>query len=674
MKQRESMLYPTLERPGVVEIVLLTQLVVLFPLFQFLPPWVTAICLSCIGYRFYLKRFNKRLPGRVLTAVVGLLGGILIFLEFKTFQGRDAGVSLIVLMFSLKLMEMRWYRDAALVLFLSFFILVAHFLYSQSILMTIYMLAALAVILSALMALNRVDGARNLKSLGWASGKIILQALPIMLILFFLFPRLAQPLWQMPSGSTGTTGISDSMTPGDIGSLVTFTEPAFRVKFDGQPPPGAQRYWRGLVFSDFDGLTWSRNQDPFRPAFTSQSDIELKGAPVTYELLMEPHRRNWLYALEMPESMDGIGRMTTEYTWLRRFNLTNKLSYEVVSYPESSFGLVLDNRTRQINLDLPNDYNPVTRDWVANVRAQYPDDEAFIQMILRYINQQAYHYTLSPGTMAENTVDDFWFNKQRGFCEHYAGAFVFIMRAAGIPSRVVTGYQGGEMNPYGDYMIVRQSDAHAWTEVWLAGQGWRRIDPTAAIHPSRVEVDLSQDWLQREALFADQAPSEWSQFTPSMISQISLMWDSVNSYWQSEIIDFGAEDQYMLLQKLGFDYFSMSDLINLMLVIVGLIFITSTLWILRNRISVDPIARAYLKINHKLAQSNLQKHDDEGPLEHLARVKQSDAKLAAKLRPIVTMYIQLRYQNKGQQTVGDGPSQSSKLQEDFLHRANSFSI
>ncbi|MEL0068610.1 MAG: DUF3488 and transglutaminase-like domain-containing protein, partial [Gammaproteobacteria bacterium] len=467
MKQRETMLYPTLERPGVVEIVLLTQLVVLFPLFQFLPPWVTAICLACIGYRFYLKRFNKRLPGRVLTAVVGLLGGILIFLEFKTFQGRDAGVSLIVLMFSLKLMEMRWYRDAALVLFLSFFILVAHFLYSQSILMTIYMLAALAVILSALMALNRVDGARNLKSLGWASGKIILQALPIMLILFFLFPRLAQPLWQMPSGSTGTTGISDSMTPGDIGSLVTFTEPAFRVKFDGQPPPGAQRYWRGLVFSDFDGLTWSRNQDPFRPAFSSQTDIELKGAPVTYELLMEPHRRNWLYALEMPESMDGIGRMTTEYTWLRRFNLTNKLSYEIVSYPESSFGLVLDNRTRQINLDLPDDYNPVTRDWVANVRAQYPDDEAFIQMILRYINQQAYHYTLSPGTMAENTVDDFWFNKQRGFCEHYAGAFVFIMRAAGIPSRVVTGYQGGEMNPYGDYMIVRQSDAHAWTEVWL---------------------------------------------------------------------------------------------------------------------------------------------------------------------------------------------------------------
>ena len=674
MKRRESLLYPSLERPGVVEIVLLTQLVVLFPLFQFLPPWVTAICLSCIGYRFYLKRFNKALPGRVLTALVGLTGGVLIFLEFKTFQGRDAGVSLIVLMFSLKLMEMRRYRDASLVLFLSFFILVAHFLYSQSILMTTYMVVALAVILCALMALNRVDGARDLKSLGRTSGKIILQALPIMLILFFLFPRLAQPLWQMPSGSTGTTGISDSMTPGDIGSLVTFTEPAFRVKFDGEPPPNSQRYWRGLVFSDFDGLTWTRNQDPFRPVLTSNPDIEIKGEPVSYELLMEPHRRNWLYALEMPESVNSVGRMTTEYTLLRRFNLTNKLSYELVSYPDSTFGLLLDDRTRQINLAIPDDYNPVTRDWVDEVRAEYVDDEAFIQMVLRYINQQQYHYTLNPGTMSENTVDDFWFNKQRGFCEHYAGAFVFIMRAAGIPSRVVTGYQGGEMNPYGDYMIVRQSDAHAWTEVWLADRGWVRIDPTAAIHPSRVEVDLSQDWLQREALFSDQAPSEWSQFTPSFASQMSLMWDSVNSYWQSEIIDFGAEDQYLLLQKFGIDYFSMSDLINLMLIIVGVIFIGSTVWILRNRLPIDPIAKGYLRINHKLAKSNLEKHDTEGPLEHLERIKKSDPKLAAKLRPIITLYVQIRYQNKGHTNGVDNSKLATKLRDDFLRRANSFSV
>ena len=664
MAMREKVLYPSLQRPGVIEVVLLTQLVVLFPLFQFLPIWVTMICLGVISYRFLVKRWNKKLPGRGISAIVGLLGGVLIFLEFKTFQGRDAGVSLIVLMFSLKLMEMRWYRDAALVLFLSFFILVAHFLYSQSILMTAYMLFALAVIITALMALNRVDGAKQLVQLGKSSTRAILLALPIMLILFFLFPRLGQPLWQMPSGGTGQTGISDSMTPGDIGSLVLFTEPAFRVKFEGAPPPSSKLYWRGLVFSDFDGLTWSQNELGFRSIRSSGGEVTLKGEPVTYELLMEPHRRNWLYALEMPEAMAPGSRMTSEYTWLRRFNLTNKLSYTVTSYPDSTFGVGMDNLTRRINLQLPDGYNPATLEWVEAMRTQIPDNEEFVQMVLRYINQQEYHYTLNPGTMSENTVDDFWFNKQRGFCEHYAGAFVFIMRAAGIPSRVVTGYQGGEMNPYADYMLVRQSDAHAWTEVWLEDRGWVRVDPTAAIHPSRVEVDLSQDWLQREALFEDQAPSEWGQYTPSFIRKIGLMWDSVNSYWQTEIIDFNAEDQYRLLNKLGFNYLSMYELINLMLVAVAIIFVGTTLWILKTRSNLDPTARAYLKLNKKLTKQQLQRKDGEGPWDHWQRIQVKDPELATKLKPLITQYVQLRYKSK--------TSRNDKLQTNFIDRVSQF--
>lgn len=658
--KRENKLYPSLDRKGVVELILLTQLVVLFPLFEFLPLWVTLICLAVITYRFFLKRSDRVLPRRITTAIIGLIGGLLIYLEFKTFAGRDAGVSLIVLMFSLKLMEMRWYRDAALILFLSFFIMVAHFLYSQTLVMSVYMVICLGVILTALQALNRINGAMEVTKLLKSSGKIMLQALPIMLILFLLFPRLSQPLWQMPSGQSGTSGISDSMTPGDIGSLVLFNEPAFRVRFDGDVPSSSKLYWRGLVFSDFDGLTWSRNEDMFRSRFASEYDIEFGETAYEYELLLEPHRQNWLFTLEMPYTMDDVGRMTTEYTWVRRFAVNSKLSYEVISYPNSKFGVVIDDRTRQINLELPEGFNPVSREWATELRNRTTTDEQFIQSVLSHINQQEYHYTLTPGTMGENGVDDFWFNQQRGFCEHYAGAFVFLMRSAGIPARVVTGYQGGQMNPYGDYMLVRQSDAHAWTEVWLEGKGWTRIDPTAAIHPSRVEVDLSQDWLQREALFQDQAPQSWSDFRPSFISKLSLIWDSVNSYWQNEVIDYNAEKQFNFLRKLGFNFLSMSELLNLMLVTLGVGLGISTAWLLKQSVRLDPIAKAYQQFNKKLSKNGLGRKATEGPWQHWNRIRQADPELATQLKPIIRLYTQLRYQ--------DNHNQETELLRDMNNR------
>jgi transglutaminase-like putative cysteine protease len=467
----------------------------------------------------------------------------------------------------------------------------------------------------------------------------------------------------MPSGGTGTTGISDSMTPGDIGDLVLFTEPAFRVRFDGDQPPSSQLYWRGLVFSDFDGLTWTRNESFARQRFMNDSDVEYLGPSYSYELLLEPTRRNWLYALEMPLSMSPVGRMTTDYTWIRRFPVNNKLTYEVVSFPESEFGLELDDISREINLALPDGFNPVSREWAENLRATMNSDQGFVQEVLKYINQQQYHYTLSPGTMGENGVDDFWFNKQRGFCEHYAGAFVFMMRSAGIPARVVTGYQGGEMNPFGDYMIVRQSDAHAWTEVWLEGQGWKRIDPTAAIHPSRVEVDLSQDWMQRDAIFNDEAPGDWSEFKPSWVSQISLMWDSLNSQWQESVIDYSSEKQYQMLRNMGLDHFTMSDLLNMMLIVAGVFSMISGYLMLRKRPRLDDVAKVYVRLNKKLSRNNLSRQANEGPWQHWRRIKEVNPQLADKIRPAIKLYVQLRYQA--------GVEQKPELLRSFKQRVSS---
>ena len=637
---RDLRLYPGLNRTGVIELILVTELLVLWPLFNYLPSWIRLLCLTVIAVRFVMVRMSWKVPGKLVSTALGLAGAAAIYLNYGTLLGRDAGVSLIVVMFCLKLLEMRWYRDAALILYLSFFIMVANFLFSQTLLMAGYMVICIIIVIMALQALNRTDGGTNLKQLLRNASVMLLQAIPLMLILFVFFPRLAQPLWRMPTSVTGTTGISDSMTPGDIGSLVTFTEPAFRVEFSGNVPASSELYWRGLVFSRFDGLTWSRA----RPRFQDNNEVTFSGKRYDYQILLEPHRRNWLYALEMPESMSEVARTTNEYTWERSFALRSKLAYKLTSYSNSNFGLTLSDSEREQNLSLPGDANPQARRWAQQVFLELnASQQDYIDTILKRINSQSYVYTLNPGVMSEDTVDDFWFNKQRGFCEHYAGAFVFLMRAAGIPARVVTGYQGGDMNPYADYMLVRQSNAHAWTEVWLEGRGWVRMDPTAAIHPSRVEVDLSQAWSQREQIFNDIKPGNWGDFSPGAIEKLQLMWDSLNNNWESMVIDFDAGSQHEFFASLGFPDLSMRDLANALITFALIVMAITSALMLRQRKQLDKIALGYLKLAKKLSRVGFHRDDNEGPVNYIQRVIISRPDLATQLKPILELYISLRF-------------------------------
>ena len=637
---RDLRLYPSLDRPGVIELILVTELLVLWPLFDYLPSWIRLMCLAVIALRFVMVRRAWKVPGRLLSTAMGLAGAAAIYLNYGTLFGRDAGVSLIVVMFCLKLLEMRWYRDAALILYLSFFIMVANFLFSQSLLMAGYMVICILVVIVALQALNRSDGGINLKQLLRDGILMFLQAIPLMLILFVFFPRLAEPLWRMPTSMTGTTGISDSMTPGDIGSLVTFTEPAFRVEFTGDVPPSSALYWRGLVFSNFDGLTWSRAE----PLLQRNADLVLAGKSYEYQILLEPHRRNWLYALEMPVSMAEVASTTSENTWERRFPLRSRLAYRLTSYSASSFGYQLSAADRLLNTSLPVDGNPMARRFATQAFLDAnASPQTYINAVLRKINTDPYVYTLNPGVMAEDTVDDFWFNKQRGFCEHYAGSFVFLMRAAGIPARVVTGYQGGEMNPYADYMLVRQSNAHAWTEVWLEDRGWVRIDPTAAIHPSRVEVDLSQAWSQRESIFDDIAPTNWGQYTPGLLDNLQLMWDSLNNNWQSMVIDFDAASQNDFFERLGFPNLSMSDLANALLVFALLVMAITAALLLRVHNTLDQTALSYAKLNRKFSRIGLTRKNSEGPVDYIQRIIAARPDLESQLKPILELYLSLRF-------------------------------
>ena len=637
---RDLRLFPSIERPGVVELILVAQVLVLWPLFNYLPSWIRIACLSVIVLRFTIVRLGWKVPGRVVNGALAAIASSAIYIHFGTLIGRDAGVSLIVMMFCLKLLEMKWYRDAALILYLSFFIMVANFLFSQSLMMAAYMMLCIIIVLMAMQALNRTDGGVNIKQLARQASLMLLQAIPLMLVLFLFFPRLAQPLWQMPSNTSGTTGISDTMTPGDIGNLVNFTEPAFRVEFKGDIPDSSELYWRGLVFSNFNGLTWSRADT----SFSKPSDVQLAGKKYEYQVLLEPHRRNWLYALEMPESMSAYARTNSENTWERRFPLRTRLAYSLTSYSASSFGYQLSDTERAQNLSLPGDGNPAARRWAQQIYLEeQASPEKYINRVLRKINSENYSYTLTPGVMDAEMVDDFWFNKQKGFCEHYAGAFVFLMRAAGIPARVVTGYQGGEMNPYADYMLVRQSNAHAWTEVWLEGQGWKRIDPTAAIHPSRVEVDLSQAWAQRDNIFNDVIPGDWGKYTPGMIEKVQLIWDSLNNNWQSMVIDFDAENQHDFFANLGFPDMSMRDLANSLIVFALIVMAITSVLFLRRRTTLDRTAKSYEKLRLKLSKIGFEHQSTEGPVDYIKRVISARPDIEAQLKPILALYLSIRY-------------------------------
>ncbi len=637
---RNLRLYPGLDRKGVIELILVSELLVLWPLFNYLASWITLFCLAVIGVRFLMVRMQWKIPGRVISGALGIAAAAAIYINYGTFLGRDAGVSLIVLMFSLKLLEMRWYRDAALILYLSFFIMVSNFLFSQSLLMAGYLILCILVVMMALQALNRTDGGVELKYLLRQSSLMFLQAIPLMLILFVFFPRLAEPFWRMPSNMKGATGISDSMTPGDIGSLVNFDEIAFRIEFTGDYPQSSELYWRGLVFSKFDGLTWSRGE----PGYKRQADVIFSGRQYHYRILLEPHQRNWLYALEMPESMSMVARTTNENTWVRRFDLRSRLTYNLTSYTESSFGHQLTAQERFDNTRLPEDGNPLTREWAQQTfQKNQSSPQIYINKVLRKINSESYVYTLNPGVMAEDTVDDFWFNKQQGFCEHYAGTFVYLMRAADIPARVVTGYQGGEMNPYADYMVVRQSDAHAWTEVWLSGKGWVRIDPTAAIHPSRVELDLSYNWARRRSLFDDIKPANWGQYSPDLMDSIQLMWDTTNNNWQSMVIDFDAGKQNELFADLGFPNLTMAELARALIVFTILIMMVMVFLLLRKRTRLDKIALCYNKLNRKLSRIGFARKSTEGPTDYIKRVIVERPDLESSLKPILELYLSIRF-------------------------------
>ena len=527
-------------------LMLLTQL----PHVLNLPLWVSlsGIVLVLLKLRLHHGRGDQRWLSTPLLAALALAAALLLKLQYGYLLGRDPCVALLYLLMALKFAETHRRRDVTLLICLSGFLLFTQYFYSQSPLAALLTLPALIAMGGSLFVLRdhaEYPGTRAVVAL---VGKLLLQGVPLAAVLFVLFPRLTGPLWALPADAgQGVTGLADSLRPGLVSDLSRSSEVAFRVEFDGQVPDTSQLYWRGPVFEHFDGQQWYA-EDP--PGFVDMASVPTRGPLSDYTILLEPHQQRWLFALDHAVSLPysahdrlqtkPLARLTQNRQLLANAPLDSPIRYRVSSAISDRFADMQANPA--LNL-VTGDHNPKTRAFGQQLRQAHPAPLQRVGAALRHFREQAFYYTLQPDLLGHAPLDEFLFRTRRGFCEHYASAFTYLMRAAGVPARVVTGYQGGEMN--GEYLIVRQSNAHAWSEVWL-NQRWQRVDPTAAVAPSRIESGLQAALGANEPLPSALRPaSDW-------LRELQLGVDALNYRWRRYVVDFGADRQRSLFENIGF--------------------------------------------------------------------------------------------------------------------------
>lgn len=530
---------------------LAAQVALIAPHISRLPLWISFAWLLCALWRVQVHRGQWSQPGRIVKTVVVVASLAGIRLSYSGLIGLEPTVALLISCFSLKLIEAATRREAYLLLFLGYFVALTEFLFEQGLGTVLYMIVPVLLLTAALIALHQGDSLR----FSWrplrSAAVMSAQALPLLFLLFLVFPRIG-PLWKVPlPGNEASTGMTDRMAPGDIARLSQSDALAFRAVFNGRVPAQHDLYWRGLVLDQFDGRTWQAsdfNDMPFQQL--NSSPPEFSGVSIEYEIFLEPTYQRWLYALQIPEPITKNAYLTIDYRLLAKDVVADKFVYRARAYPQAAIELKLDSRLRDYELKLPGPKNnPRAQKWAVELRERFADDRELIDFILSHFRQEKFFYTLNPPLLGDNTVDEFLFEARRGFCEHYASSFVFLLRAAGIPSRIVAGYQGGEINPLTGTVLVHQFDAHAWAEAWLDGEGWMRFDPTAAVAPQRIENGLERAVAPGE--FLAQQPLSASRYRDiGWINRMRHRLDAVNYAWTRWVVNYRDDTQLMVLTAL----------------------------------------------------------------------------------------------------------------------------
>ncbi|TAM09461.1 MAG: DUF3488 domain-containing protein [Nevskiaceae bacterium] len=640
MKRTPAPVHPLPPHPGVLQLLGVT-LLVLAPLAVRLPWWVSTAVAATALWRALAALRGWPLPNGWLRGALTVAGLVLVQVYFGRINGLAAGSALLAIATALKLTELRDRRDLRILIALLYFTLVVNFLYSQEIWTLVYLLGCTWLITAVLVASNHTAGALPTRTSLRMAAVLGAQALPLMIVMFVLFPRLPGPLWGLPTDSGAlTSGMSNAMSPGDVSRLALSDAIAFRVAFEGTAPPPAQRYWRGPVFTHYDGHTWTPGPLQPTPRYTTE------GEAVHYRMTLEASRTRWLFALDLPDTTT-LPKDTTldgHATLLANHDNRTRRVYALVSWPHYRLAPRLSATQRRMNLELPAGFDPRTRALAQGWRDSGLSPSEIIAAALRFYRDGHFLYTLEPPPVGRNAIDDFLFNTRAGFCEHFAGSFTFLMRAAGIPARVVTGYQGGEKNPFANYYTIRQKDAHAWTEVWLAERGWVRIDPTAIAAPQRIDAGVNAALAGIPGLPAFLTP-RWGT---SWRYTLQARWDWANQRWNEFVLGYGPE-----LQQRFLSHFGLADVRRMLLAltaaIAGLLALLG-LALLRTP-HHQPRPDAALKLWHqgtrRLRRFGLVQSSTEGPQDFAHRAARLQPRLASWLGALATAYVQARYAGSG---------------------------
>ena len=601
----------------------------------FLPVWITVAFFACAGVRYVIERRRMRLPPAWVRGVLALMCFIGVWLTYSTISGVGPGSALLAIMAALKLLETRRRRDQFVLLFIAVFLVMASLLRDQFLWSIPYLVVGVTLIMTAWLRMSASESMPAVASMRTTS-RLMLYALPLAIAMWVFFPRLSVPFWSVPiDTSRGTSGLSDTMSPGDISSLSLSDAVAFRVRFDAEVPAPRDRYWRGLVLRNFNGRTWT-TADPIADPRPGER-IEFLGEPIDYEVTLEPTNQRWIFALELPSSWSLRNSFMTRRNLVTSIlPIDQRIAYKARSYPGFRSDLGLSELTRKWNMLLPDSGNSRTRDLARTMRATASNDREFIRTVLNMFNEEEFYYTLEPPPLGSNPVDRFLFDTRQGFCEHYASAFSVMLRAAGIPARVVVGYQGGEFNPLGGHMVVRQSDAHAWTEAWLDGEGWVRFDPTAAVAPERVEIGVS------EALLSGLGQSWGFSSSSRLVYQLEMAVDLVNAKLDQWILGYGPDAQNTLMEWLGMENPSWRKMmLTLIGVVIVMILIISYLLFLRYQ--PPKVDEAAVLFRRYVRKTGVELQTGETPVEFAERAKHAGKVSEFDVSRITQRYMETRY-------------------------------
>jgi transglutaminase-like putative cysteine protease len=611
------------------------------PHFLHLNGWITLFFIAALILRIASIFIPVLTPGRFMLFLLAMVSLGNVIFHYPVLYSGETAVALMTSMVCLKLLEIRSRRDLYVVAFVGYFLLVTQFLFEQNMLLVAYVFLIALGLTAVLVEMNRTDPsqtpARPLKT----ALSLLLQAAPLMLVLFIFFPRLSGPIWSLASEETrGITGVGDQVSMGAFSGLIQSDAVAFRADFEGEMPPPNLRYWRGPVLWKTNGRNWWGGE----PLRTTKTKIGIFDQPLYYSITLEPTDKPWMFALDLPSILPPDAGLTADFQLLYKRPVTQRILYRAGSNLRYNTGLISDQE-RQRGLQLPSNITPRMRKLVDEWQQRTTTNADIVNLALSYFREQEFFYTLYPPKLERNPVDQFLFESRRGFCEHYATSFATLMRMAGIPARVVLGYQGGEVNPMGDYLIVRQSDAHAWTEVWLEGNGWIRIDPTAAVAPERIErsfqIDLAGDSAATGIPFSfgDESGIVWR-----ITRQIRWSLDALNASWARWVLGYRRDQQSRLMNMLGLGFLQGHTLALGMVLFTGITVLIVGFFIWRRgRKKPDPVQSDYLRFCNKLRREGLRRSPQEGPRDFAVRASARWPQHRQEIDRIIRLYIKLRY-------------------------------